>query len=204
MGFPTSLFLCYNFNILKKKVIHLFYDDTTELAQNKLLLLYILEKIDMPMENAQITQFVLENNYMNYFSTQQYLSELIDSKFIEVIYTKNNSKKSYKLSDSGKSTLAYFDNRIPTKMKKEIDSKYEKKKKQLINETQIVSDYYKKSESQYIINLKVIEKDINLFSLSLNVVSNKQAKKICDNWKKNPDQIYQKILDMLVNDETNQ
>lgn len=180
----------------------MFYDDTTELAQNKLLLLYILDKIDMPMENSQITQFVLENNYMNYFSTQQYISELIDSNFIEVQYNKNNSKKSYKLSDSGKSALAYFDNRIPTKLKKEIDGKYIKKKKELINETQIVADYYKKSDSQYIINLKVIEKDITLFALSLNVVSNKQAKRICDNWKKNPDQIYQKILDMLINEET--
>lgn len=182
-------------------MILLFYDDTTELAQSKLLLLYILEKIDLPMDNSQITQFVLENNYMNYFLTQQYLSELIDSNFIEIVDNNNNIKKFYTLSDTGKSALTYFDNRIPEKLKEEIDVKYKKKKKQLINETQILADYYKKTESQYIVELKVIERDIDLFNLALNVVSNKQAKQICDNWKKNPDQIYQKILHLLINKE---
>lgn len=179
----------------------MFYDNTTELAQNKLLLLYILDKIDMPMENSQITQFILENNYMNYFYTQQYISELIDAKFIEVL--NKNDKKFYTLSFEGKSVLNYFNNRIPNKLKNEIDIKYKIKKKQLINDTQILGEYYKKNESEYIVNLEVIEKDITLFTLSLNVVSNKQAKKICDKWKKHPDKIYQTILNMLINEENN-
>ena len=179
----------------------MFYNDTTELAQNKLLLLYILDKIDIPMENSQITQFVLENNYMNYFYTQQYISELIDAKFIEVL--NKNDKKFYTLSFAGKSVLNYFNNRIPNKLKNEIDIKYKIKKKQLISDTQILGDYYKKNESEYVVNLEVIEKDITLFTLSLNVVSNKQAKKICDKWKKHPDKIYQTILNMLINEENN-
>ncbi|MTI49552.1 DUF4364 family protein [Sporosalibacterium faouarense] len=176
----------------------MFLEDTNELAQHKLLLLYLLNKIDIPMNNAEITQFVLEHNYMNYFLTQQYLSELVDANFIHVITVKN--KKCYKLTDIGKETLEYFNNRIPKKLKKEIDEKYEKKKQTLIKEAQIIGNYYKKNDSQYIVSLKVIENEITLFDLSLNVVSNKQAKLICENWKKSPDKIYKKFMDYLTDE----
>lgn len=176
----------------------MFYENMKDLAEHKLILLYILDKIDIPMNNLEITQFVLENNYMNYFIIQQYISELIDSKFIEIIVV--NGKERYRLSKLGKDTLNYFLNRIPDSLKKKIDNKYMKKKKDLIKESQIMANYFKKGESQYIVNLKVIENNITLFNLSLNVVSNKQAKKICDNWKKKPDLIYEKIFDLLIND----
>lgn len=174
----------------------MFFENTNELAQHKLLLLYVLDRIDIPMNNSEITQFVLEHNYMDYFMTQQYLSELVESNFIAVITIAN--KECYHLSEVGKEVLAYFSNRIPEKLKKEIDKNYEQKKQDLVKEAQIISNYYKKNDSQYIVNLKVIENKITLFDLSLNVVSNKQAKLICDHWKKKPDHIYEKIMNLLV------
>lgn len=179
----------------------MFLEDTKELAQHKLLLLYIIDKIDIPMNNSTITQFVLEHNYMNYFITQQYLSELVDSNFIRVVTVKNNN--CYSLTEVGKDALDYFSNRIPEKLKKEIDKNYEEKKQELIKEAQIVGNYYKKNESQYIVSLKVIENSITLFDLSLNVPSNKQAKIICDHWKKNPAIIYKKIMTLLVDEDGN-
>lgn len=175
----------------------MFTEDTKELAQYKLLLLYILDRVDIPMTNSEITQFVLENNYMNYFMVQQFIGELVSSKFIE--FTTKDGKEYYHLSKAGKDTLNFFIDRIPKNLKDEIDTKYQKKKEEMIKETQIVSNYYKKNDTEYIVNLKVIEKDINLFNLSLNVVSNKQAKVICNNWKKDPEGIYKQILELLIN-----
>jgi hypothetical protein len=60
------------------------FKDMSELAENKLLLLYIFCEIGMPVSNSHITQIILENNLINYFSLQQYLSELIDSGFINI------------------------------------------------------------------------------------------------------------------------
>jgi len=171
-------------------------ENTKELAQHKLLLLYILDRVDIPMNNAEITQFVLENCYMDYFMVQQYLSELVSSKFIE--FTTKDGYEYYHLSNAGKDTLKYFSDRIPENIKEEINKKYEIKKIEMIKETQIIGNYYKKNDSEYVVNLKVIEKDINLFNLSLNVVSNKQARMICSNWKENPQYIYQKILNLLI------
>jgi predicted transcriptional regulator len=67
------------------------FDDTQELAENKLLLLYIINKINIPISNAYITEIVLENNLLNYFHLQQYLSELVASEFL--IQDKQNKKQ---------------------------------------------------------------------------------------------------------------
>ena len=47
------------------------FENTSELAENKLLLLYILKTIDEPISNAQLTDIVLENSLINYFTLQQ-------------------------------------------------------------------------------------------------------------------------------------
>ncbi|WP_425448154.1 DUF4364 family protein [Dethiothermospora halolimnae] len=176
----------------------MIFENTKELAEHKLLLLYIIDQIDIPMNNTEITQFVLENNYMNYFIVQQYLSELVNSNFIEL--ANKDGKEFYRVSNLGKETLNYFINRIPDRIKTEIDKRYKKKRKELIKESQIVANYFKKNDSEFIVNLKVVEKDITLFNLSLNVVSNKQAKLICDNWKKDPQRIYEKIFHLFTSD----
>jgi len=37
-----------------------------ELAENKLILLYIIDKVNIPISNLQITKIILENKFMNY------------------------------------------------------------------------------------------------------------------------------------------
>lgn len=174
----------------------MFVDNSKEMAQYKLLILYILDIAEIPMNNSEITQFLLENNYMNYFLAQQFISELVSSKFIE--FSTKDGQEYYHLSSAGKDTLSFFNDRIPQSLKDEVNKKFQKKKEEMIKESQIVGNYYKKSDSEYIVNLKVIEKDVNLFSMSLNVVSNKQAKMICNNWKENPHKIYKKIIELLI------
>ncbi|HHV25630.1 DUF4364 family protein [Anaerosalibacter bizertensis] len=174
----------------------MFIDSTEELAQNKLLLLYIIDKSEIPLTNGQITEFVLENNYMNYFLVQQFLSELTRSKFIE--YSRKEEKERYTILKKGKLTLNYFIHKIPDEIKNDIDKKFEVKKEELKRETQIIGDYFKKNKNEYVVNLKLVEKDSTLFSLYLNVVSSEQAKMICNNWKSNPDKIYQEILNTLI------
>ena len=45
----------------------MFIENTESLAQNKLLLLYIIDKSENSLTNEEITEFLLENNYMNIF-----------------------------------------------------------------------------------------------------------------------------------------
>ncbi|GFN36070.1 DUF4364 family protein [Tepidimicrobium xylanilyticum] len=177
----------------------MFIDSTEELAQNKLLLLYIIDKSEKPLTNEQITEFVLERNYMNYFLIQQFLSELIQSDFIEYINKDGNNY--YHILDKGKATLSYFEDRIPKKIKEEIVEKFMEIREKEKKATQVLYDYYQKEDSQYMVNLKLVEKDETLFSLYINVATDEQARRICSVWESNTEYIYKNILNLLVGEK---
>lgn len=176
----------------------MFEENSSEVVESKILILYILNIVEKPLTNSEVTQFILENNYMNYFMVQQFLSELVKSKFIE--FSTKDGNEYYHLSSAGKDTLKFFADRIPEHIKIDIDTSYEQKKKDMIQESQIVANYFKKNDSEYIIILKVVEKDIVLFSLSLNLPSKEHAKLICKKWKEKSNDVYKNILEILISE----
>ena len=97
----------------------MFENSSEELASHKLLILYILDKINMDLTNSQITQVVLETEMMNYFSLQQFLSQLMESKFLTTY--KESDREYYSLTQKGLEILEYFLSRIPEDVTKKID-----------------------------------------------------------------------------------
>lgn len=177
----------------------MFLENTEDLAQNKLLLMYIIDKSDNLLSNNEITELVLKYNYMNYFLVQQYLSELIGSGFLEYKYS--GDKKVYILLEKGKTALSYFEKRIPDDIRKQILSLFSKDIEKKNKPTHIVGEYFKKSNNEYTVNLKLIENAETLMSLYLSVPTKKQAEKICQVWKDRTEYIYKNLLNILVDDE---
>ena len=56
---------------------------TKKLAEHKLIILHLLQKMGISLSNSEICQFLLEKNYMDYFSVQQYLAELESAGWLE-------------------------------------------------------------------------------------------------------------------------
>ena len=174
----------------------MFENSSEELASHKLLILYILDKINMDLTNSQITQVILETEVMNYFSLQQFLSQLMDSNFLKIY--EDSNKEYYTLTQKGIEALEYFLSRIPAQITKKIDEYIKLNKENLLADTQVKSSFVRQSDNEYIVNLRVIENQSNLIDLNLNVSSEKQAKLICDNWKKNASYMYAEVIDLLI------
>lgn len=174
-------------------------ENTEELAQNKLLLLYIIKKSSTNLSNLEITEFVLEKNYMNYFLIKQYLRELVDSELIEIEIV--DSEETYKILDKGEIALSYFEERIPNNIKEEVSQKFNEIKVQKKIQTQVVFDLFEKENNLYVVNLKLVENEETLFSLYLDVATKKQAELIGEKWKKNPEYIYQNIINLITEEK---
>ena len=41
-----------------------------QLTLYKLMILYLIEKVDFPLSNSQISEFILDKGYTNYFTVQ--------------------------------------------------------------------------------------------------------------------------------------
>ena len=48
----------------------------------KLIILYMLQRVDFPLTKAQISDFILEKQYTSFLTLQQVISELIDADMI--------------------------------------------------------------------------------------------------------------------------
>jgi len=48
----------------------------------KLIILHMLEHIDFPLSNAQISDFFLDREYTDYFTIQQVIHDLMDSGLV--------------------------------------------------------------------------------------------------------------------------
>lgn len=167
-----------------------------ELAQNKLILLYIIERIAIPASNIQITKIVLENKFMNYFLLQQYLNELCDSNLVssELI----DDKTFYSITPGGRQALGYFINLIPSGIKGRIDNTISSIRKKIKNETLIAADFVPESENEYVVSCRVHEGNFSLIDLKIAVGTKKDARLICDNWQKHSQLIYSEIINSLT------
>lgn len=174
------------------------YDNTLELAENKLLLLYVFNEIKLSVSNNQLTQIILENNFINYFTLQQYISELVASKFLEYIET--NKKHRLIITSEGTRALNLFINRISKTKKETIDNYLKVQIDNIKKEITITSDYTIEKENNFIVNLKAMENDLILIDIKLNVASNKQARDLCSKWKNNSSDFYSKIIKLLTED----
>lgn len=174
----------------------LVFQSSNELAMNKLILLYLISTIKMPLSHAQITQFIMEKTYTDYFSLQQYLTELVDAKLISK--EQENHTTRYIIANKGILALEYFTSRIPENVRLEIDDYIQKNRQNLKKELEITAEYTPEKSNEYMVNCKVKENDITLINLQLSVPSREQAKIICDNWKKNAQNLYGSILSSLI------
>lgn len=172
----------------------MFIENTEELAQNKLLLLYLIDKSDYELTKNKIVDFILENDYMNYFLIQQYLSELLSSEFIKI----NEENDIYSITNLGSTTLSYFTDRLPDKFKEHVNTIFVKSNEKVKLETEVLSEFYQKENNQYVVNLKLVESDDILFSIYLDVPDKEEAERISNMWENNTENIYKNILSILM------
>lgn len=173
------------------------FEDSKELAENKLIILYILDKIKFPIENKKLTQIILEENLISYFSLQGYITELIGADFISIIEEEN--KKRLTLSEKGKKVLSLFQNRINFRKKDSIDSYLQNQLENIRKDITISAEYTIEKGENFIVNLKAYEDKIVLIDIKLSVASNKQAREICNLWRENSSSTYSEIIKLLTN-----
>ena len=161
----------------------------------KLIILYMLNRVDFPLTKAQIGDFILEREYTNFLTLQQAIGELIDAGFVTAKSIRNRTHLI--LTEDGKQTLSFFGNQISDSIKKDIDEYFRNHELEMRNEVSILADYYKSTSGEYEAHLIAKDKGINLIDLTMSVPLEETAISICDNWQKKNEEIYQYLIEQL-------
>lgn len=169
---------------------------TESMTLYKLMVLYMLKKVNFPLNNSQISDFILQKEYTTYFTLQEAINELASDNFIQLVNFRNSTQ--YKLTDEGAETIAFFDSKISSGIKQDIEQYLKENKYVLKAEVGTTSDYYKSTSKDYIVHCQVKEGNSTLIELNLSVPLEEQADAMCAKWKESSAEIYEFIMHKLL------
>ena len=172
-----------------------------ELLENKLMLLYLIDRMELPMSRGQITEYIRESEIMNYYTMQESLTDMCESGMLEATQenTSDNSTTRYAITEDGQNTLELLESHIPNRVRLGIDA-YVKENRQLLKKVyENTATFFPNSENnEYKVKCGVYEEKRAIMELFISVETREQARLIQGNWKANSSVLYQRIMEALT------
>lgn len=160
------------------------------------MVLYMLSRVNFPLTNSQIAQFMLDKEYTNYFTLQEVLNDLAENSFIQEVTYRNATQ--YILTENGRETITYFHSVLSDGIKKDIEEFLKENKYELKSEVGTTAHYYRSEQRDYVVSCQVKEGDALLIDLKISVPLEAQADTMCSKWKEASQDIYAYIMHRLM------
>lgn len=166
-------------------------------AKNKVILLYILDTMDVPLQENVFLEIMIENEWVPYMDCKASLAELIRAGLVANISTRTNLPR-YAITSDGRECLNHFFHTIPTSLREEIAENIKNNRISYRKKQDYFSDYYKNTDGTYTVVLRIETATVSLMELKLNIQSRTTAKWIFKNWSEKAPVIYEFIHEQLV------
>ena len=162
----------------------------------KIILLELMERADFAMSNSQLTNFFLDQQYTDYFTVQKSISRLEETGLATSQSSHGNTI--YSITDEGSRTLELFRERITPAIKEDMKHYFELNQIEMKKDSQVFADYYHATGGGYLVHVKCKENNQNIMDFTFRVPSKDQAEAICNNWRVHYEDVYEKLMDILV------
>ena len=165
------------------------------LVENKVLILYTLNTTGKDFTDDNLFKIISAINDINYFYFSDLLTDLVESKLVGK-YTKDEQFL-FRITSEGKNSLDLTIDALPGLIKLKADNLFKKELPIIAEETSISAEYIPESENDYTVKCKIVENNRTVFEIKTFAGSSEQAKRIADNWRKNANNIYPQIINLL-------
>ncbi len=172
--------------------------DDNNMPQDKLLILYILNKFNTDVANDILEQVYFSINDTNYFYFAQYLSDLVSKEWLYTFIQENITF--YSITQKGMQILEDLDYLIPEILKHTANKALDNIMKGLQYKLSVNADFLIQDINKINVNCYISEGTSKLFSLEIYAGTMEQARKIAENWKQNALKYYPQIIQMLTTD----
>lgn len=162
----------------------------------KLMILYLLNAVNFPLTNSQLSDFFLNYDYTSYFTFQQVVNELLDAKLIAAHATRNATR--YEITPAGEETLGFFGSDISNGAVDDMKRFLKDNKFRLRTESSSYSDYYETPTGAYVVHAEVREGKSILYAVDLNVPDKESAEVMCARWGEKSQNIYAHLIKELL------
>ncbi len=168
--------------------------------KNKLLILFILDKYETPINQELLTQMCcVENNWVPYFCFAHFIDELVGARFI---FTKpdphNKNDSLLTISEDGKVCLSYFYSSIFKSVRDDVAEYIRNNKLEYRKKQEFVCTYEQNGDGTYSVNCMVLNGEMTMFELKFTVPTKAKANTVAAKWQETAPEVYRTYVEMLI------
>ena len=163
-------------------------------TENKLLLLHDIDRLGA-VTAEQLLVFAVENDQMDYISLQLCLAELDDAGLLRKQMHALGTL--YALTGKGHDALELFRKRVPHSRLASVDEAAAAWRQRFRREKQMLADFEKKADGEYMVHLRLFERNAELLHLDISVPTHDTAERFCGAWIHNATEVYAQIMHIL-------
>lgn len=161
----------------------------------RILICYLLSRIDRPISKSQINEIVQAKGLANYFQLNQELFHLVESGHLAVVDCLNGDDF-YKITEKGIKTAETFEKVLPLSVREKTLAYAGKLLKRIKMQSENLVNITEVSDG-FILNVRVLDIGSDLLSLQLFVPDLKMANRFKQRFLDNPSLIYQGIISLF-------
>ena len=161
----------------------------------KTIILFIIDNYAAPIDNGIVTDIFMSHEFVDFFTMQQNLEELIESGLLSE-YNDSESHK-YIITDIGREAVEGFCPGIPVTVRKKILQSIKNYKLSIENGKLVTAIYVKYNDLEHMAKLSINEGGAPLLSLEINCGSKESAMKVCLKFKEDPETFYKELIKLL-------
>ena len=162
----------------------------------KQILLHILHKATLSLPQSVLLDVIVALGYTDYIQAQSALGDLVESGLVEEHTTYHRSY--FILTESGEETRRLFEDHLSFDIRREVDEYLRTNHIETLDETALVSDYQSTKDGMYLATCTLRDGSHTLFEITLEISSEEEAIRICDNWEQQAETLFSDTLRSLL------
>ncbi len=166
------------------------------IAIYQLIILYLLHRAPKELPMVLLSNFMLENGYVNFETLAATYEELKANGYVAA-REEADGAVFLSITEEGNETLFFFRNQISDSIKRQADDYLQKNGYSLTTDQSVSGEYYKASFGGYTVHMCIRENKQILFELNLNVPTEKVARAVLKKWRTENESLYQTVIGRL-------
>ena len=176
---------------------------SSDSTDNKLVLLFVLETIEIPLaENSILDICSSRNNWINYMECKEILYNLLEVGFIYNI-DQNGEEPRYNISYEGRNCLSHLYRRIPLALREEIKEFTKQNRLAFKRSQEYLADYEKMEDGSYNLKLRIRSPFDSepMFNVEFRAPSRSSAINAVRLWREKAPSIYESVYETLIDED---
>ena len=165
------------------------------LALYQLIILYMLKRSGGKVSRPMISQFLLENGYVNFVSLTAAYANLEESGF--AVSSENGDLNFLSVTPEGEETLHFFEKSISHEIRQQVDDYLLQKGQKIRAERDISAEYYQNGHNGFTVRMMIREHSASQLLIEMSVPDEESAKAIADGFRKRSTEIFNTLISQL-------